>query len=216
MKRFVLIGAISVVLLAAVDIPTGVQGPKAEWRATVSETPPPLPKLTYWSNHVRTDPMTDKETSTWTAFSRSTIRDSIGRQVTPRLIARCHNGKTELIVHWARFITTGDLFVTHRIGSKPMDQTYWSVSTDFEAMFAGYPIDMLKAMRSETRFLVETIPYSSSAVRAEFALDGVDQVIDDISRRCEWTTLERPAKKAEWRCAARDRFGACTGYVPAR
>lgn len=83
-------------------------------------------RLGRWSNTVEKDSMSDFQNSTWTSPAQKNIPNSIGSPVRPSLIVRCKDKKTEVIVHWARFVTTGGLDHAHtvrtRVGDAPADE----------------------------------------------------------------------------------------------
>lgn len=160
-------------------------------RLTASPATTPVAQGTgAWVNRVDRDAMTDFVSSFWTLLSSTSIPDGVISTVRPVLVVRCQNNATSVFVDWNRFVTT-DLDNRHpvvtRIDSAQSVRVEWSLSTDFEATFSTSPIPFLRTMSGATTFLAETTPFSSSPVRAEFRIAGIDQVIADVSSRCGWS-----------------------------
>jgi len=181
--------------LACFDaLAAGVEGGAAEEPANPQPAAPvaaPAPAAGGWINNVTRDPMTDFENSVWRVTALNTIPDGMLGSTRPAMIVRCRDDTTELYIDWGRYISTGDLYnrhsVTTRIDDAPAVRADWSLSTDFEATFTRGAIGFLRTMRGAVRLLAETIPFGSSAVRAEFNITGIDEVVADVSSRCHWT-----------------------------
>jgi type VI secretion system protein VasI len=143
-----------------------------------------------WYIGASEDPMTGAKNVNAYTMSLTRIPDTIRRMVSPTLIVRCERNKTELLINWDRFITTGGLdngtHVMIRLDDEKPMRTEWQMSTNFNATFSRNPIPLIRAMRNKTKLRAETIPYGSSSVLAVFDISGMPEVIERVSKQCGW------------------------------
>jgi hypothetical protein len=143
-----------------------------------------------WTHNVEKDPMTDFESSSWVVSADSKVPDQAGDAANPTFTIACRNAVPEIYVNWRRFITSGGVDsgtrVTFRVDAYQAVVTNWSMSSNFEATFSQDPSATARALRRGQRFLVSTTPHGDNEITASFDITGVDRVIEDVSKRCDW------------------------------
>ncbi|MGO1080150.1 hypothetical protein [Inquilinus sp. CA228] len=134
--------------------------------------------------------MTDFENSYWTVSAEGKVPGQISGAVVPVFTIACKNVVPEIYVNWRRFVTSGGIDhrtrLTFRVDSYQAVATDWTMSSNYEATFALDPSATARALRRGERLLVSTVPHGDNEIAASFNIAGVDRVLEDVSKRCDW------------------------------
>lgn len=143
-----------------------------------------------WVHRVERDPMTDFEVSSWRLPAEGDVPGLGGSGVRPILVVQCNNNETELYVDWRRFIAgggvNGDVTITYRVDSHPANKTVWGLSTNREGTFSRNAILSTRVMMSGKNLLISTVPYGDNPISVNFNIDGINQALADVAKRCGW------------------------------
>ena len=114
----------------------------------------------------------------------------------PRLIVRCVEDETELLVY-AGMSPQPELgkysqaSVRIRFDNERPFNTTWHQSTSGNALFAPDPAYVLDPLRHAHRFLFEFTPIGSGPVVIEFNVQGLDKVVGRVATACRWEEKAR-------------------------
>lgn len=106
--------------------------------------------------------------------------------VIPTLILRCSENKTDVFINWDKFIGGDSSSVQVRIDKEPAQKEYWGVSTSNKATFSQNPIALAKKLSKAKVLLVRVVPYNEAPIMAEFDLEGIGPIIDELKLTCNW------------------------------
>lgn len=113
-----------------------------------------------------------------------------GHQTTQKepvsLILSCAYGETDAYVIWRQYLGVYDLKVTWRVGTGEEVTESWSLSTDNGATFAPQPIELIKRMMLNDRFLIKTSPNGDPPVTVEFNTAGLEAEVAELRKTCSW------------------------------
>jgi type VI secretion system protein VasI len=111
--------------------------------------------------------------------------------VTPTLIVRCKENRTELYVRTGMnaAVEYGEYesaTVTLRFDKDEAVQVKCGESTDGEALFFPNAISMLKLMMSRDKMLFQFTPFNASPQMTTFPLTGLAAAVAPLRRACGW------------------------------
>lgn len=143
---------------------------------------PPMPNRGQWLFSDDRNPIDD--TTTTTAMLQANSGSGIyGDPI--NLIFRCRSGDLDAYVAWESFLGLDDVMVTHRIGSQEAEQSYWGLSTDYQATFyPGTAQHFISQLAAYDTFVAQVTPYAESPITATFELNGIEVVASDILSAC--------------------------------
>ena len=112
-------------------------------------------------------------------------------KVTPTLIIRCRENKTDVIFATGTNFHTeygeyNNASIRYRIDDKKAQSQYWGESTDGNAAFSPNPVSLLKNMKDAKSLKIEFIPFNSNPSTAEFDLEGLRPHLEEIANTCKW------------------------------
>jgi len=156
--------------------PTSIVAPTA----TILTTP--LPNRGKWVVSNEREPLDDSTTAT------ATLRADNGSGIYGdpiNLVLRCKSGELDAYVNWESFLGLDDVVVTHRVGSQEAIQSYWGLSTDYQATFyPGTAQHFISQLAVDDSFVAQVTPYAESPITAMFRLSGIELVAQDILAAC--------------------------------
>lgn len=185
-----------VILIASVAFAIWV-AVQASGTRSVSEKPmvdsahwydPPPPG---WVVDESTSPMDDSPTVSLTLEANQSFKTWTRRTVTPVLVIRCQERRTELyIVNGAATNTEpehlGSATVRLRLDDAAPISQVWSESTDDKALFARSPIALVRQMARADTLTYQFTPLSSSPVIVTFTLQGLAERLPPLAKACGW------------------------------
>lgn len=112
-------------------------------------------------------------------------------QVTPSLMIRCKENKTDvLLIAETNFTPVlgeyGKAEIRVRIDDKKAVPQLWSESTDGEAAFAPDPVNLLRQLQNASTLRIEFNPFNSGLAVAEFDTRGVKPHLVEVAKVCGW------------------------------
>lgn len=143
-------------------------------------------KPTRWKNHTEIDDITDKPIAYAILEASNTIPNSIGTPVTPLLVIRCKNAKTDAYVKFQRFITTEETQVTTRVGAQSAKTAIWEMATDYKSAFSPRPLTFARSLTQGDKLLIQVTPYGDNPIKALFDTTGARRALRNIRRLCAW------------------------------
>ena len=112
-------------------------------------------------------------------------------RIRPRLILRCVEDQTELLVYAGvspqpELGNYAQASVRLRFdGARPVSDA-WLQSASGNALFAGDPMALVGPLQRAHRFLFEFTPIGAGPVVIEFDVTGLDQVVGKVATTCHW------------------------------
>jgi hypothetical protein len=76
--------------------------------------------------------------------------------------------------------------VTTRFDGGPPAASYWSESTDHEAVFSPNPIALARKLSKTKLWLVEFTPFETGPVTTSFQTEGLAAILDQVASACKW------------------------------
>lgn len=137
---------------------------------------------------VRTDksPINDTTNVYLSLSSEQSVRSGYNT-VTPTLLIRCAEGKTNAYITWDLYLGLGSTSMLTRLDKATAVTKTWSISTDNKAVFvSGSDIIFAKQLMSHQTLLAQITPYSQSPVMATFDIGGLSEAIKPLREACKW------------------------------
>ena len=136
-----------------------------------------------WILHRKTSPMNDSKT--FIASIRGV--DEIKKE-RATLVLRCSENKTSSYIVWDDILDySGDVnVVEYRIDDKKAIKSRWNLSTDSKATFAPQEIKFAKSLGGANKLIVRTSYYHESPSIVTFNLDGIDGILEELQKTCNW------------------------------
>ena len=106
--------------------------------------------------------------------------------ITPVLLIRCKENTTDVIVQWGTYLGIDETAVIMRLGKDKAKERSWTISTNYEAVFAPSPINLTKEMMKHNSILLNVTPHGSNPVTAEFDLIGLQDAVKPLKEACGW------------------------------
>lgn len=139
-----------------------------------------------WNVQENRSKLDDKINISYIKESSNTLPNAIGRMETGSLIVRCSENSTEVYIIWPAFIGLRGNSVQYKIGNGNIIKENWITSTDGKAVFANKPIQLLKKLKDNKDFIIKLSPHGRNYEELEFDINGIDTVVDNISKYCNW------------------------------
>ncbi len=108
------------------------------------------------------------------------------KTVTPTLILRCSENKTETYINWDMFLGSSSIKVLLRHDKEKAKTRRWDTSTDHKATFVRGNIPFIKKLLKHKKLLIKITPYSASPVTTTFDLRGLEEAIKPLRKACHW------------------------------
>jgi type VI secretion system protein VasI len=106
--------------------------------------------------------------------------------VYPRLMIRCAENKTSMIVSFDTFLSNDDIKVTYRIDKEKARNVWWNVTTDFDSLYVPNPIPLLRKLKDEDQIFIQVTPYGQKPISANFYVHGLFNAIKPVQEACGW------------------------------
>lgn len=107
--------------------------------------------------------------------------------VTPMLLIRCAEGKTNAYITWDLYLGLESTKMLTRLDKAPAVTKTWSISTDNKAVFvSGNDMAFVKQLMLHQTLLTQITPYSQSPVMATFDIGGLSEAIKPLRDACKW------------------------------
>lgn len=146
-----------------------------------------LKEQSAWSSSVDKSAIDDSELVNLWVDANESIEGNISIElVKPRLVVRCMENKTSLIVLWNRYLGLNSTEVTIRVDSEKAQTSSWLISTANDAVFSQKPISLAKSLFGKKKLLVKITPYGSNPITVTFNLAGLEQEIKPLRSACSW------------------------------
>jgi hypothetical protein len=146
------------------------------------------------ARYVRGDWLMRRDTSPMDGsvlVTAATLADSIQTRhgmVTPALMLRCGNSKTNLVATTQAYVDAYDheVAVRIRIDSLRPERQTWNESTTHEAIFARQPIAFVRRLVRAKQLRIEYPTLTSGTLVARFSLHGLDPAAAEVAAHCGW------------------------------
>lgn len=138
-----------------------------------------------WSVSATVSPIDDSKNVTLSLEANESVGARY-RRVTPTLILRCKEKKTDAYITWDAYLGLEETSVLTRLDDRPASRSEWSLSTDNKATFAPQPKTFIKTLLGHSRLVSQVTPYSESPVLVTFDLAGLDVALKPLSDACRW------------------------------
>jgi type VI secretion system protein VasI len=165
-------------------------------RSRAAQGPPATPEEK-WTISIGRSSMDDSRTVVLALDSEDKIQGPLGT-VTPSLIVRCQEKKTEVYVatgmaasvesHGEYSIAPEDSHtVRTRLDDAVASTEYWSESGDHKALFAERDsIEFAKALSGASTFTFQFTPFDASPQTAQFNVGGLGPHLHKLAEACGW------------------------------
>jgi len=138
-----------------------------------------------WSVSATLSPIDDSKNVTLSLEANESVGARY-RRVTPTLILRCKERKTDAYISWDAYLGLEQTTVLTRLDDRPASKSEWSLSTDNKATFAPQAKTFIKGLLGHSRLVSQVTPYSESPVLVTFDLAGLDAALKPLSDACHW------------------------------
>lgn len=168
---------VGIIFAFAVFLTVGNNSSNSNYQSTSNNANKGRAKLSIWNKQESLNKFNDtNDIQIW-------VKSSTGQEMT----IVCRNNKTELYLDWKEFISTSNVDVTHRVGTKQQATKKWSVSTNFKSTFHSTgTISFIKSMIGEMLVIFEVTPHGENPRLAEFLISGLGDAIKPIRESCSW------------------------------
>lgn len=107
--------------------------------------------------------------------------------VTPVLIIRCSEGKTNAFISWDIYLGLESATMLTRLDKEAAVTETWDISTDNKAVFvSGSDIEFAKQLMKHQTLLAQITPYGESPVMTTFEVGGLTEAIKPLREVCKW------------------------------
>jgi len=146
--------------------------------------------ISKWQVTKETSRIDDSSNVTIRVAADSSISGWPRKTVTPSLVFRCKERKTEAYIvtgmsPQVEYGTDGAT-VTLRFDKEKATKYQTSKSTDGEALFFGQSVGLIKKMVQHTTLLFEFVPFNSSPAITTFDLRGLADALKPLRETCKW------------------------------
>jgi len=151
------------------------------------------------ANKAKTDPwyvyesVSSRDDSEYIAISTNAVMPvSIrgGLYQTPRMIIRCLENVTSVLVSFETFIGSRDRRVEYRVDEKPLQRGTWSASTDNKMVglwHGAQAIPFVKLLLGGESVKLWLTPLNSQGVIVTFNVKSLGQHIEKVAEACNWS-----------------------------
>ena len=159
----------------------------SEYRPTVAST-----QSSEWLVNEEASPIDDSRSVYLSVSSTDEIRNRYGRPGHARLVVRCVENTTSMILTFANHHMTSHRqygTVTLRIDDETAFERRMSESTDNKALGlwnGGSSIPVIRSMYGNDVLTVRATPYSESPITAQFPITGLEEAITPLREACHW------------------------------
>lgn len=144
-----------------------------------------------WIKNEDESKLDNSKTLMYDRFSSNMLSNSYGKEGPAALVVRCKNNQTESYIAWNSYLGIEPVKVSYRIDTDPIKRVTCDISSDHTAFFIRKPIAFLKELIGKKELIVQVRPYQSGPQEAEFSLEGIDKVVQDISEACKWNKTQK-------------------------
>lgn len=143
----------------------------------------PLPSK--WEKSATTSPIDDTKSVTLSVESLSSVGSGWNKGMA-RLVLRCEEKKTDVILSYPMFLTTQDVRIRYRVDEKKAVTASFSPSSDFKAAFSRSPIPFIRSLLNNNLLYVEVVPHGENPVSATFPISGLVEPLKELQEACRW------------------------------
>lgn len=148
-------------------------------------------KVSKWSVRKDVSKIDDSTNVNLTLEADSVISGWPNTDVTPKLILRCKEKKTEVLVitgmaSQPELGNYNGATVTLRFDKEPAKKYQTTESTDKEALFFGNATTLIKKMLQHSTMLFQFVPFNSSPQMTNFDLQGLAEALKPLREVCKW------------------------------
>lgn len=104
----------------------------------------------------------------------------------PKMIVRCAENKTSMIISFDTFLSNDDIKVMYRIDKEKARTVWWNVTTDFDSLYVPNPIPLLRKLKDEDQIYIKVTPYGQNPISANFYVHGLFNAIKSVQDACGW------------------------------
>ncbi|HGJ5855642.1 MAG TPA: type VI secretion system-associated protein TagO [Arsenophonus nasoniae] len=140
-----------------------------------------------WIISTSTSEIDDSQTVILEVKSEHQIYTRLYESITPYLIIRCQNNKTDVYINWWSYLGLDETKIITRIDKEKASSKWWNISTDNKAAF--YPGNVIKFINSlfgKNKLFAQVTPYGESPVKATFNITGLSDKIIPLRKSCGW------------------------------
>lgn len=171
------------------QVQTSASGAPSQGEEPATPEPLPAPSGNRWQVDEKSNPIDGSSEVRISLEADNTIHVFLG-SFRPELIVDCRKGKTHVYVNVGKpvhsDVETGYSAVRVRIDDGSPEQQSWSESTNFEALFSREPVQLARKLAKSHKLLFEFTPNMEVEETVEFTLDGLSDVLPQVSRACRW------------------------------
>lgn len=139
-----------------------------------------------WKVSTKPDAMSGRENVFLNMPAAQYGKDKFGRNVEATLIVQCSNNQTGVAVSLSDFISNQPVPVASRIDSAKARTQNWSISTDYQGVFAPNAIALLKELAKAETFTVRLTPHGESPMDFQFTVTGLQVHLPKVQKACGW------------------------------
>jgi type VI secretion system protein VasI len=109
------------------------------------------------------------------------------KTVTPTLIIRCSEGKTNVYITWDLYLGLESTTMLTRLDKEAAVSKTWAISTDNKAVFvSGSDVAFAKSLMAHQSLLAQITPYGESPVMTTFDVGGLTEAVKPLREACKW------------------------------
>jgi hypothetical protein len=151
--------------------------------------PPPASPASLWSIDSSTSAMDDSPTVVLSRDAENSVSAWLETK-TPTMIIRCREGRVQLYMHLGSAFDTeighlDEARIRYRIDSLPAQTSWWTESTDNDAVFAPSPVSLARRLARGSTLTMQFTPFNADPVTARFDIRGLDELLPRVLRACK-------------------------------
>jgi len=139
-----------------------------------------------WILNKKKSPIDDSLNVTLFVEANEPITDKYHKEQTPTLILRCSENTTNALINWGVFLGSDYTDVLIRLDKSKAKTSFWSISTNHEAIFAIKNISFIKKLMKHDKLLTQITPYGENPVMSTFDIQGLKEAIKPLRKACGW------------------------------
>lgn len=149
------------------------------------------PPKSKWTIEKQVSAIDDSTTVTAKINAETAISGWPAEVVTPELLLRCKENKTEVYIHTGLRAANesgsyNSATVRIRFDKQPVKKYLTTESTDGKALFFSKSIDFIKEMEKHELMIFEFVPFNSPIATTSFDIKDMKNEIGDLKTSCKW------------------------------
>lgn len=118
--------------------------------------------------------------------SNRPVAGRYNRKAWGRLVLRCMENKTDVLITFDQYLSTMDIQMLTRLDKEKASTRKWNITTDHEGLMHPDPVGFIRQLEKHDALYVQFTPYSSEPVEIEFNLRGLDKSVNKLKEPCGW------------------------------